>query len=195
MVQYEMKVIEQKNAKGKLVNAIRIMSEIVKLLENDPAPETTEKREGYLHPYVIEGGVETSTLKVLIRDFDMDGMKEKASRLEAIRDEIAKKFPKAKISLEIKESYQNMRNKIDEDPKVVEYALESVKRAGIDPVLQIIRGGTDGARLCFEGLLTPNIFTCGHNFHSKLEWIPIQGMEKTVDTLVNLVQIWVERSL
>lgn len=182
-------------AKGKMVNAIRIIAEIVDLLNEHPAPENTEKREGYLHPYIIEGGVGKCTLKVLLRDFETDGIKEKAACLREIRDKVAENFPKAKVNLEIKESYQNMRNKIDEYPKVVEYALEAVKRAGIKPQLQIIRGGTDGARLSFEGLITPNIFTSGHNFHSKLEWIPIQGMEKAVETLVNLMQIWVEKSL
>ena len=91
--------------------------------------------------------------------------------------------------------YLNMKYKLDEDPKVVEYALEAVRRAGLKPKLNIIRGGTDGARLSYEGLLTPNIFTGGHNFHSKLEWISIQGMEKAVDTLLNLVKIWVEKSV
>jgi len=182
-------------AKGKLVNAIRIMSEVIANLNEDPAPENTEKREGYLHPYVIDGGVEKATLKVLLRDFDKEGMKSKSVRLNEIRDKIAAKYPKAKVDLKIKNQYENMHVKIEEDPKVVDYAMEAVKRAGITPKLQIIRGGTDGARLCFEGLLTPNIFTGGHNFHSKLEWISIQGMEKAVDTLLNLVKIWVEKSV
>jgi tripeptide aminopeptidase len=182
-------------AKNKLVNAIRIVSEIVQELKDDPAPETTEKREGYLHPYVIEGGIEKASVKCLIRDFDRSGMEEKAQRLASIQKKIAAKHPKAKIELDIKESYQNMRVKLDEDPKAVEYALEAVKRAGIEPQLQLIRGGTDGARLCFMGLLTPNIFTGGHNFHSKQEWIAVQAMEKAVETLKSLVQIWVEKNL
>jgi len=182
-------------AKGKMINAVRITAEIIKQLEKDPAPENTEKREGYLHPYVIEGGVEKSTIKILIRDFVQQGMDEKARRLNQVRDSVAANYPLAKIELEIKESYQNMKVKLDEEPKVVEYALEAVKRAGIEPHLQLIRGGTDGAKLCFMGLLTPNIFTGGHNFHSKLEWIAFQDMEKAVNTLVQLVQIWVEKSL
>ncbi len=181
-------------AKGKLVNGIRIVADIIKLLESEPAPETTEKREGYLHPYVIQGGVEEVTLKLLIRDFDMEGIEQKSERLRAIQKEVADKYPKATIDLEINESYRNMRYKLDEDPRVVEYAMEAVKRTGIEPKLQLIRGGTDGARLSFEGLLTPNIFTGGQNFHSKLEWVPVQWMEKAVETLVQLVQIWVEKS-
>ncbi len=182
-------------AKNKLVNAIKIVSDIIMELNADPSPETTEKREGYLHPYVLEGGVEKASVKYLIRDFEQTGMVEKAGRLKQVSEMMIKRYPKAKIELEIKESYQNMKVKIDEDPKVVEYALEAVSRAGIEPQLQLIRGGTDGARLCFMGLLTPNIFTGGHNFHGKLEWIAVQAMEEAVDTLVQLVQVWVEKSL
>jgi len=182
-------------AKNKLVNAIKIVSDIIMELNADPSPETTEKREGYLHPYVLEGGVEKASVKYLIRDFEQAGMDEKAERLKQVHEMMIKRYPKATIELEIKESYQNMKVKLDEDPKVVEYAIEAVRRAGIEPQLQLIRGGTDGARLCFMGLLTPNIFTGGHNFHGKLEWIAVQAMEEAVDTLVQLVQIWVEKSL
>ncbi len=182
-------------AKNKLVNAIRIAAKIIGELQNDPAPETTEEREGYLHPYVIEGGVEKTIIRLLIRDFDQSGIDAKAERLFAIRKKIAKKYSKALIELEIKESYKNMKVKLDEDPRVVDYALEAVERAGITPGLQIIRGGTDGARLCFMGLLTPNIFAGGQNFHSKTEWVPVLAMEKAVETLVHLVQIWTEKSL
>ena len=182
-------------AKGKMVNAIPIAAEIVRLIDREPSPATTEKREGYLHPYVIEGGVEKVTLRVLLRDFDADGIRAKTVRLNEIRDQVASQFPRARIELEVKESYKNMYVKLAENPKVIEYALEATRRAGIQPKTQIIRGGTDGAKLCFLGLPTPNIFTGGHNFHSKQEWISVQDMEKTVATLVNLVQVWVEKSL
>ncbi len=182
-------------AKDKLVNAIRIVAEIIEAIKDDPAPETTEKREGYLHPYVLNGGTEEATVKMLIRDFEMSGVEEKEKQLQSIRDEIAARHPKAEIELELSRQYKNMRFKIEEKPEVVEYALEAVKRAEIEPELHIIRGGTDGARLCYEGLLTPNIFTGGHNFHSKQEWVSIQDMGKTVETLLNLVQVWVEKSL
>lgn len=182
-------------AKNKLVNAIKIIAAIVTELQHDPSPETTEKREGYLHPYILEGGVEKASVKYLIRDFEKSGMDEKAARLKQVCEKISRRYPKAKIELEIKDSYENMKVKLDEDPRVVEYALEAVSRAGIEPRLQLIRGGTDGARLSFMGLLTPNIFTGGHNFHGKLEWIAVQAMEEAVDTLVELVQIWVEKSL
>lgn len=182
-------------AKGKMVNAIPIAAEIVRLMHQEPNPATTEKREGYLHPYVIEGGVEKATIRVLLRDFDIDGIRTKAARLNEIRNQVAAQFPRARIELDVKESYKNIHVKLAEYPKVIEYALEATQRAGIQPGTQIIRGGTDGAKLCFMGLLTPNIFTGGHNFHSKQEWISVQDMEKTVAMLVNLVQVWVEKSL
>lgn len=182
-------------AKGKMVNALPIAAEIIRLIDCEPSPATTEKREGYLHPYVFEGGVEKATIRVLLRDFDANGIRTKSIRLNEIRDQVAARFPRARIELDVKESYKNMYVKLAENPRVIEYALEATQRAGIEPRTQIIRGGTDGAKLCFMGLLTPNIFTGGHNFHSKQEWISAQDMEKTVETLINLVQVWVEKSL
>jgi tripeptide aminopeptidase len=177
-------------AKDKLVNSIKIASLLIDKINQHPAPETTEKREGYLHPYKIEGGVEQTNFKVLIRDFEKQGMDDKKKVLEYIRDNIAEEFPRAEIKLEIEDQYENMRVVLDKHEEVVQNALDAVKESGIEPKLNLIRGGTDGARLCFMGLPTPNIFTGGHNFHSKKEWIAIQGMEKTVETLVNLIKIW-----
>jgi len=182
-------------AKNKMVNAIRIASEIVTELGKVPAPENTEKREGYLHPHAIEGGVEKATVRILLRDFEAAGMEEKRGRLRMIKEELSARHPRSRIELDIQETYRNMKTKLDENPRVVEYALEAVRRAGIRPALQIIRGGTDGAKLCFMGLLTPNIFTGGQNFHSRQEWISVQAMEKAVRTLINLVCLWTERSL
>jgi tripeptide aminopeptidase len=181
-------------AKGKLVNGIKVAAEIVANLPKDRlSPETTEGREGYVHPHAIQGGVETTTIKFLIRDFTVEGLHEKEVFLKEIAETALKEFPGATMDFEVQESYRNMRYKLDEEPRVVEYALEAVKRAGIEPHLSIIRGGTDGSRLSYEGLLTPNIFTGGHNFHSKLEWVSVQDMEKTVETLVHLAQIWAEK--
>jgi len=182
-------------AKSKLVNSIRIIADIVEILENDPAPETTEGREGFYHPHVIDGGVERTRLKVLLRDFETEGIDEKVNRLKRIRKAVQEKYSRAQIDLEIKHQYKNMRLKLAEDPRVVDYAMEAVRRTGLESRLRFIRGGTDGADLCYRGLLTPNIFTGGMNFHSTLEWIPVPAMEKSVETLVNLVQIWVEKSV
>lgn len=182
-------------AKDKLVNSIKIGSEFIdQLPKKGLSPETTEKREGYVHPHHISGGIETTTIKFLIRDFEEDGLKEKETMLQKLAERVVKRYPKAKLEFEVEESYRNMRFKLDEDPKVVENAMEAVRRAGVEPKLNLIRGGTDGARLCYEGLLTPNIFTGGHNFHSKLEWISLQDMQRAVEVIVHLVQIWAEQA-
>lgn len=182
-------------AKGKLVNSIKIASEIIKKLPEDSlSPETTEKREGYVHPNNMSGGVEATTIKFLIRDFEEKGLKEKEAMLKELAEEVVKRHPKAKLDFQVDESYRNMRFKLDNEPKVVENAMEAVRRAGMEVKLNLIRGGTDGARLCYEGLLTPNIFTGGHNFHSKLEWISIQDMKKAVEVIVKLIQVWTEQS-
>lgn len=182
-------------AKNKLVNSVKIASELISKLPSDRiSPETTEKREGYIHPHIINGGVEQTIIKFLIRDFEVNGLKEKEDYLKNLCDEVNKKYPKAKIELKVDESYRNMRYILDKYPIVIDYATEAIRRAGIEPKLNIIRGGTDGARLCYMGLPTPNIFAGGHAFHSKREWISIQDMQKAVETLINLVRIWEEKS-
>ena len=182
-------------AKNKLVNAIKIAAEIIEQLPKDSlSPETTEKREGYVHPHQFNGNVEEAVIKFLIRDFTIDGLKEKEAFLEKLANDTLANHPKAAMDFKIDEYYRNMKYKIDEQPKVVDYAMEAVRRAGIEPIKNIIRGGTDGARLSYEGLLTPNVFTGGHNFHSKQEWISIQDMQKAVEVIVNLVQVWEEKS-
>jgi tripeptide aminopeptidase len=182
-------------AKASLVNAVKIISYLVDQLPGDKmSPETTEKREGFLHPHAIKGGVEESEVVFLVRDFDIEGLKEKERYLEKLCEEVEKKYPHSKISLEIKESYRNMKIILDEHPQVVEYAMEAVGRTGLQPIKNLIRGGTDGARLSFMGVPTPNIFTGGHNFHSKKEWISVQDMAKAVETIVHLSQIWAEKA-
>ncbi len=181
-------------AKNKLVNSIKIAGELLDKLPKDRlSPETTEKREGYIHPNTMEGNVEKTTIKFLIRDFTVEGLKEHEAFLKDLTEKVVSQYPKAGFEFNVEESYRNMKYKLDEEPKVTEYALEAVERSGIKPVKNIIRGGTDGARLSYEGLLTPNIFTSGHNFHSKLEWISVQDMIKTVETIVNLIKVWAEK--
>jgi tripeptide aminopeptidase len=182
-------------AKNRLVNAVKIISYLIDQLPSDSvSPETTEKREGFLHPHALKGGVEESEVVFLVRDFDIEGLKEKERYLEKLCKEVEKNYPKSKISLEIKESYRNMKIVLDKHPQVVEYAMEAVGRTGLQPIKNLIRGGTDGARLNFMGVPTPNIFTGGHNFHSKKEWISVQDMAKAVETIVHLSQIWAEKS-
>lgn len=181
-------------AKGKMVNAVRICSRIVDMIPETISPEMTEGRVGYLHPHQISGGVEEAEVKVLIRDHDMDRMEEKKAVLESIAETARVLNPKAGIELEIKESYRNMKFKLDEDPRVVEYAIEAVRRAGIKPKKTLIRGGTDGAMLSYKGLLTPNLFAGGMNFHSKREYVPFESMEASVRTILELVKLYVEKA-
>lgn len=182
-------------AKNKLVNAIKIAAEFIEQLPKDKlSPETTEGREGYVHPYVLNGGVDSTTIKILVRDFEESGLKEKEKFLKQLEEKVIGKYKKASYKFEVQESYRNMRYVLDKHPKVVEYALEAVERAGVKPKLNIIRGGTDGARLSYMGLPTPNIFAGEHAFHSRLEWISVQDMEKAVDVIINLIQIWEEKS-
>jgi tripeptide aminopeptidase len=182
-------------AKNKLVNAIKIAADFIDALPKDSlSPETTEGREGYVHPYVLNGGVDVTTIKILIRDFEESGLKEKEAFLKALAEEIVSKYPKASFKFDVQESYRNMRYVLDQYPQVVQYALEAVERAGIKPKLNIIRGGTDGSRLSYMGLPCPNIFAGEHAFHSRLEWVSVQDMQKAVDVIVNLCKIWEEKS-
>ena len=181
-------------AKDKLVNSVKIAADFISQLpDGRMSPETTEKREGYLHPHLVRGGVEETEVVFLVRDFEESGLKEKEDYLKKIASKLGKKYPKAEIGVEIKESYRNMKLVLDQHPKAVEHALEAIRRAGLEPRKSLIRGGTDGARLSFMGLPTPNIFTGGHNFHSKKEWVSIQDMQKAIETIVHLCQIWAEK--
>lgn len=182
-------------AKNKLVNAIRIAAQIITRLPEDMSPETTEDRQGYLHPYVIEGQNEKVAMKLLLRDFEMDEIEKQKAILENILAEVQALYPKATIALEIQESYRNMRYKIEEEPRLVEYADEAIRRANLEPQHSLVRGGTDGARLSYMGLLTPNLFTGGEAFHSKIEWVPVQVMEKSTEVIVNLAAVWAEKSI
>ncbi len=182
-------------AKDKMINAIKVMAEILDLLpKNSLSPETTEGRQGYVHANSIAGGVEQTTVKFLIRDFTVEGLEAHEAKLKSISDEVIDKYAGVTMDFDVQESYRNMKYKLDESPEVVNFALEAVRRAGMEPVLNMIRGGTDGARLSFEGLPTPNIFTGGHNFHSKIEWISVQGMKKAVETIIQLIMVTVEKA-
>jgi len=181
-------------AKGKLVNAIKVAADFVRRLpENELSPETTEGYEGYVHPYVIEGGVDRASVKFLIRDFKTPELKEKEAFLTKLAQETAAEFPKATVKIQVQESYRNMREVLKDYPEVMSAAKEAIKRAGLEVRMHPIRGGTDGSRLCFMGLPTPNIFAGEHNFHSRLEWISTYDMHKAVEVIVHLCQIWEEK--
>ena len=182
------------SAKNIMINSIRVISDIIARLPKDMAPETTEGYEPYIHPYVLEGGVSKSSIKILFRDFKTEGLDVLKKRLEKILTEVEAMHPKAKIELKIVESYRNMREGVEKDPRVIDYLWDAAARSGLKPKWVPIRGGTDGSRLTEDGLPTPNIFTGGANYHSKTEWVSVYGMEKSVETVLNLIQIWVEKN-
>jgi tripeptide aminopeptidase len=157
-------------------------------------PETTEKREGFLHPYSATMSEETSTVKILLRNFDISGLAAQEEAVKKVIAETQKKFPNVKIEYSSALGYLNMKEVLKDYPQLTDYAIEAAKRAGITAQLRPIRGGTDGSNLTARGLPTPNLFTGGHNFHGKLEFNSRKGLEKSTETLVNLVQIWAERS-
>ncbi len=182
-------------AKDKMINSIKIAAHVIEQLpKHTLSPETTERREGYVHPHSISGNEEKTVIKFLIRDFTVDGLKEKENLLREIAHETLAHYPKASYDFEVIEYYRNMKYKLDEEPRVMQYAMEAVERAGLTPIRHAIRGGTDGARLSYMGLLTPNIFAGGHNFHSRQEYVAIQDMYKAVEVIVNLIKIWEEKS-
>ena len=181
-------------AKGIMVNAMYALGDYLSRFPKDMLPETTEKRVGFVHPYVGVADVETSSLKILLRDFDISGLDAKEKLLRDMMAQTAAKFPEVKITIDVKENYQNMKEVLKNHPDLVTNAMEAAKRAGLTPFMKPIRGGTDGARLTFRGLPTPNLFTGGSNFHGKLEFNSRRGLEKSTETLVNLVQIFAEKS-
>ena len=182
-------------AKGKMEHAIKIAAAIIERLPKDTcSPETTEGREGFLHPIGISGALEQATIGLIVRDFTVAGLKQKEALLEHIVKDVMKYYPRSTYRMEIKEHYRNMKEVIDRHPETVEYAMEAIRRAGLEPVRASIRGGTDGSRLSFMGLPCPNIFAGEHAFHSRLEWVSRQDMEKAAETIVHLAMIWEERA-
>lgn len=181
-------------AKDKLVNAMRVTAAIIEGLDTTFLPETTEKRQPYLHPYIGSGDVSKVELKVLARAFSVDELHEREAHLEEVCARVRERFPGASIDIKVDELYRNMAYRIREDPKVLEYALEAIERVGVTPKRQAIRGGTDGARLSYMGLLTPNLWAGGQNFHSVQEWVSLQWMEKSVEAALEILAVWVEKS-
>ena len=177
-------------AKGKMVNAIKVASELVAALPRDKwSPETTSDREGFVHPLAIEGGLEKATVQFIIRDHITEKLVEYENRLESLVKMIVEQY-NVPYDFEVTEQYRNMKEVLRSVPFVTEYAVQAMKNAGITPKQSIIRGGTDGSRLSFMGLPCPNIFTGEMAIHSRHEYVSIQDMQKAVDTLVELVQIW-----
>ena len=182
-------------AKGKMEHAMKIAAAIIdRLPRNTCSPETTEGKEGFLHPIGITGALEKATIGFIVRDFTDEGLTEKETLLEGIVKEVMKDYPHSTYRMEVKHQYRNMKQVIDRHPETVDYAIEAIERAGLTPVRSSIRGGTDGSRLSFMGLPCPNIFAGEHAFHSRLEWVSRQDMEKAAETIVHLAMIWEERA-
>ena len=182
-------------AKGKMESAIKIASEIVSALPKDKlSPETTEGKEGFVHPVVMEGMVEKATVRFIIRDFTDEKLAEHEEVLRKIMGKVLKKYPNSTGEFKITEQYRNMKKVLDNHPEVTDYAVEAIQRAGLKPERSSIRGGTDGSRLSFMGLPCPNIFAGEHAFHSKHEWVSVQDMEAAVRTIVHLAMIWEEKA-
>lgn len=182
-------------AKDKMINAMKIAGHILDALPKDRlAPESTEGRRGFIHPVRIEGLAEKCVIDFIIRDFETPGLKKKEDFLRTMVAETVRTYPKASFEFHVTEQYRNMKEILDLHPQVVEYAKQAIERAGIEVKMESIRGGTDGSRLSFMGLPCPNLFAGEQAIHSKLEFISVQDMNKAVETMVHLVQIWEERS-
>ncbi|MGL6279546.1 MAG: peptidase T [Gaiella sp.] len=182
------------SAKGRLVNAIKLLADVVAALPRDGlSPETTEGREGFVHPTRIAGGATEATLWMLLRDHDDAELERHVDRVRALAERVVGAEPRATFTIEVEEQYRNMRSALDAHPEVVAMAEEAIRRIGVEPVHTIIRGGTDGARLSERGLPTPNLFTGGQDYHSVREWASVQDMAAAAATVVELARVWGER--
>jgi tripeptide aminopeptidase len=182
-------------AKNKMQHAIKIASAIIEKLPKEKCPETTEKKEAFIHPVSINGGLDEVVIKFIIRAFSTKELEQLEHELKQITEEVIASFNKCSYQFDVQEQYRNMKDVLDTCSHIVDYAVEAVKRVGIEPVLSSIRGGTDGSRLSFMGLPCPNIFAGEHAFHSKQEWVSIQDMQKAVSVIVCLSIIWEEKTV
>jgi tripeptide aminopeptidase len=182
-------------AKGKMVNAVKLAATfIARLPEDRLSPETTDGYEGYVHPYLLDASVDRTSVKLLVRDFTSEGLEQKEAFVEQLARDVVAAHPAASVEIRIAESYRNMREILEGYADVVDAAREAIQRSGLTPIERPIRGGTDGSRLSFMGLPTPNLFAGEQNFHSRQEWVSVQVMEKSVETIVNLCRVWEERT-
>jgi tripeptide aminopeptidase len=182
--------------KGKMVNSLRILSHfLARLPEDNLSPETTDERDGFIHPYVVEGGVAKATAKIILRDFDTAKLTEQAALLESIAEDLRAANPKATITVDVRQQYRNLADGLKSEPRAIPKAEQAMKAAGLEPKLTIIRGGTDGSILTERGLPTPNLSTGEHNPHSPLEWTSKEELETAVNVLVELAKAWSEETI
>jgi tripeptide aminopeptidase len=179
-------------AKGRMVNAIKAAARFVDRLPPDRlSPETTDGHDGYVHPYQVDASVERTSVRVLLRDFATSGLRDQQQLVERLAGEVAAATG-TRVEITVDEQYRNMREILDVHPDVVERARAAIRRVGLTPIEKPIRGGTDGSRLSFMGLPTPNLFAGEHNFHSRLEWTSRQDLERAVAVIVELARVWGE---
>ncbi|MEO3405971.1 peptidase T [Mucilaginibacter sp. CAU 1740] len=181
-------------AKGKMESAIKIAGQIIATLPDDLSPEHTEGMQGFVHPVGMEGHVETASIDFIIRDFDETKLAGHVDVIRKTANAVLKKFPGSSYDIAVSQQYRNMKGVLDQNPQIVDYAMEAINRTGLTAKLCSIRGGTDGSRLSFMGLPCPNIFAGEHAFHGRHEWVSIQDMQKAVETILHLCMIWEERS-
>jgi tripeptide aminopeptidase len=177
-------------AKKRMVNAIKVAADFLTRLPSGEAPETTEEYEGFAHPFVVDARVDRTSVKVLIRDFNEDQLRDRERRLDALAHATVADHPGSAVSITVEEQYRNMREVLQRHPEVADRARQAIERAGLEVRLKPIRGGTDGAWLSFMGLPTPNLFAGEHNFHSRLEWVSAQDMDRAVAVIVELCRVW-----
>ncbi|MGE0360048.1 MAG: peptidase T [Vicinamibacterales bacterium] len=176
-------------AKGRMVNAIKVAARFIdRLPAGGLSPETTDGRDGFVHPYVLQAGVDRTAVRFILRDFDTAGLRDKEALLRGLAGQVTAEFPGASFAVEVEEQYRNMREVLDQHREVVQRARDALARVGLTPRERPIRGGTDGSRLSFMGLPTPNLFVGEQNFHSRLEWVSVQDMEKAVEVIVELAR-------
>jgi tripeptide aminopeptidase len=194
-VRFQGKNTHPGTAKGVMVNSAYAAADFMTRFPPNMLPETTAGRIGFLHPYTGTLDAEESRVKILLRDFEISGLNSKEALIRRMARLTGLKFPKVKVIVEVEDNYKNMKEVLKNYPQLTEYAMEATRRAGLKPIIRAIRGGTDGSRLTFLGLPTPNLFTGGHNFHGKLEFNSVRGLEKSTETLVHLVQVFAEKGM
>ena len=195
VIKFHGKNVHPGYAKNKMINSVKIASRFLELLPKETlSPETTEKREGYVHPTSVSGNETLTTIKFIIRDFYADKLKEFEYFLKGLCEKAVAQFPGSTYEFDVIQQYRNMKYILDEHPQVEEFAIEALNRLNIKPIQSAIRGGTDGSRLSYMGLPTPNLFAGGHNFHGFLEYVAVQDMEASVKMIVTLAQVWEEKS-
>lgn len=187
------KIVHPGTAKGKMINSMYIATDYINSLPRMETPEHTEGREGFFHLQSVNGEVDGTKLQYIIRDHDKDHFKARKEMMVKLADEINAQHEKELITIEIKDQYFNMREKIEPVMHIVDLAEEAMKKASIKPIIKPIRGGTDGSQLSFMGLPCPNIFAGGHNFHGRYEYVPVENMQKAIEVIVNIAQLLAEK--